>query len=456
MKKQAVIISAVIVLLNACFLGSALSQITPLCNEGEPEILSLDRITNRVCSEQDQSVKAGEWKYYEIDVPSEATQLNVGLTKISGDVDLYVKKEAEPTRWDYDCTSHKYRNKPETCKLYDNLPGKWFIGVYGWKGGNFDIRVIAHQVKPPADSEEPGDKSFTFAIFGDKTGVYDYDDMPGSNKVLKKAVEKVNKIAPDAPEFVFTVGDLIQGEDHAGWIREKESYQKIMNDLNYPWYPVVGNHDVYRTANRSTEVGKTKPFKKPYEKFFGPLWYAFEYKCCWFIALYVVDDKEMRDKQREWLQNVLNKDEVKKANHVFLFQHRPRWINKSDQWLEEWWFHKELQKLRNEHGVSCTVFFGHLHNPIRKFGRDKALREPENGIRYYALGTTGADSQDNIHKFWTVTVDGESFKLLRYRYPFDKVPIEIDIDEKSDKSRLKWFDDDSPCHETNKWGDPWS
>jgi len=397
MKKQAVIISAVIVLLNACFLTSALSQIT---NEV-------------IFSKNDQSVKAGEWEYYEIDVPSEATQLNIGLTNLSGDVDLYVKKEAEPRFGDYDYTSRKYRNKPETCKLYDNLPGKWFIGVYGYKGGNFDITVVAHQVKTP-ENPDPEDETFTFAIFGDKT---DVDDMSMSNAVLEKAVKGVNNRI--APEFVFTVGDLIQGEDHAGWICEKDSYQKIMNGLNCQWwYPVVGNHDVYGTEGR----GKTKPFKKPYEKFFGPLWYAFEYKKCWFIALSVVNKhQEMGEKQKEWLVNFLDnldnlcKDEVRKPNHIFLFQHVPRWWKNPEKFLEKWWLHKELRKLTQEHGISCTVFAGHTHTP-RKFDK-----YPD--MRYYTLGITGGfkpKKKSVDHSFWTVEVKGKCLEVWRYSVSDDK------------------------------------
>ena len=70
---------------------------------------------------------------------------------------------------------------------------------------------------------KPDDKpSFSFVIFGDRT--------KGSRKelaYLRKAVAEVNIIRPD---FVITVGDLVNGSRQPEkWVAQAVEYKKIMN-----------------------------------------------------------------------------------------------------------------------------------------------------------------------------------------------------------------------------------
>src|SRR5690606_35210400 len=161
---------------------------------------------------------------------------------------------------------------------------------------------------------------FTFAVFGDRTG-----GRPEGVAILAAAVDDVNLLEPD---LVMTVGDLVQGyNDTPTWLVQAAEFKGVMDRLEMPWYPVAGNHDVYWR-------GPSRPpleHEGNYETHFGPLWYAFEHKDCWFVALFSdetnpetgrkdfenPDNHRMSERQLRWLDQVLER--TRGARHVFLF-----------------------------------------------------------------------------------------------------------------------------------------
>ena len=169
------------------------------------------------------------------------------------------------------------------------------------------------------------ENSFIFAVFGDRTG-----GPADGVKVLAEAVRDTNLIEPD---LVMTVGDLIEGYNQRDqWMAQMREYREIMDRLLCPWFPVAGNHDVYwRGPNRPPQE-----HEGDYEMHFGPLWYAFEHKDCWFIVLYSdeanpetgernfnkTECQVMSEAQFSWLKETLEK--ARSARHVFVFLHHPR------------------------------------------------------------------------------------------------------------------------------------
>ncbi len=251
------------------------------------------------------------------------------------------------------------------------------------------------KVDLPLPTEED---AFVFGVFGDRTG-----GPPEGIRFLKQAVKDTNLFEPD---LVMTVGDLIQGYNTTeSWIPQMKEYKSVMSKLICPWFPVAGNHDIYwRGPNKPAGEHESN-----YEMHFGPLWYAFQHKKCWFIVLYSdegnpatglkaihePESQKMSPEQFEWLNETLKK--TKDAMHVFVFLHHPRWIGKNygDDWDK---VHRALVKSGN---VSA-VFGGHIHR-MRYDG-------PRDGIEYVTLATVGggqsgiAPKAGFLHQFHLVTV----------------------------------------------------
>ncbi|GMU82633.1 MAG: hypothetical protein AMXMBFR47_25040 [Planctomycetota bacterium] len=249
--------------------------------------------------------------------------------------------------------------------------------------------------------------AFTFVVFGDRTG------GPATGvSVLADAVRDTNLLEPD---FVITVGDLVEGYNaEEAWLTQMREYRSIMDHLLCPWFPVAGNHDVYwRGPSDKRPAGENE---KLYEMHFGPLWYAFEHKNSWFVVLFSdegnpttgeknfnkPDCQKMSPEQFEWLGATLKK--AKGADHVFLFLHHPRWLkaNYGDDW-------DRVHELLKSAGNVTAVFAGHIHK-MRYDG-------PRDGIEYVTLATVGggqsgvAPEAGYLHQFHVVTVRKQQVAL---------------------------------------------
>ncbi len=221
------------------------------------------------------------------------------------------------------------------------------------------------------------DDAFLFAVYGDRTG------GPAEGiEILKQAVADTNLIDPD---FVMTVGDLIQGYNaRPAWIQQMTEYRSVMSALNCPWFPVAGNHDIYwRGPGRpATE------HEEDFESFFGPLWYAFDHKQCRFIVLFTdegdpktgkrtfskPESQVMSGSQKSWLKSVL--DSSGNMRHVFVFCHHPRW--RGGRYGDDW---QNVHDMLVEAGNVTAVMAGHVHN----LQHDGQI----DGIEYLTLATVG-------------------------------------------------------------------
>ncbi|MFT4541164.1 MAG: putative phosphohydrolase [Planctomycetota bacterium] len=211
--------------------------------------------------------------------------------------------------------------------------------------------------------------SFSVVLFGDRTGG-DQSGMP----VLAEGVRMANHLDPD---FVMTVGDMVDGyNEEAQWLIQMKEYRDYMSELDAPWYPVAGNHDVYASA------GIVGGHLAAYQQHFGPLYYSFDYKWAHFAVLFTDESLSFSDPARtqnmgqdqlEWLTADLAQTE---ATQVYVFLHHPRWTAQYNgcNW-------PDIHEVLKEDGRVSAVFAGHQHR-----WRDDGLID---GIHYYVTAVTG-------------------------------------------------------------------
>jgi hypothetical protein len=248
------------------------------------------------------------------------------------------------------------------------------------------------------------DDAFGFVVFGDRTG-----GPKEGIRVLEQAVADTNLMDPD---LVLTVGDLVNGYNgHDEWHAQAAEYKAAMGKLHMPWFPVAGSHDVYWRGPGKPEGEHERDF----EAVFGPLWYAFRHKQCWFVVLYSDEGNAQTGKkdfndpecqriseaQFAWLEQTLQ--QAKGARHVFVFLHHPRWLA---QYGTDW---DRVHTLLAANGNVSAVFAGHIHR-MRYDG-------VKDGIRYYTVASVGAylefEAPDAgyLHQFHVVTVRPEGITV---------------------------------------------
>lgn len=184
--------------------------------------------------------------------------------------------------------------------------------------------------------------------------------------VFEKAVAKVNSLAPQ-PEFVLSVGDLIDGytQTPAVWERQWDEFDTIIARLRAPFHVVVGNHDISNEKMRPAWTQRR-----------GDAHYAFTHKNVLFLVLDSEDitGGGLGNAQVEFGLKTLEGNPA--ARWTFVFVHRPLWLEKDRRGFE-----KIEPALR---GRNHTVFAGHLHHYIK---------DTRNGMAYYVLATAGGGSE---------------------------------------------------------------
>lgn len=252
------------------------------------------------------------------------------------------------------------------------------------QGQESQIIVDVPSIKKPwSDKELNNDlDQFQFAVVTDRTGGH----RPG---VFLKGINKLNLMQP---EFVMSVGDLIEGytEDTVRLKNEWDEFNGFIDSLKVPFFYVPGNHDI--TNRKMEEVWKNQ---------FGVTYYHFVYKDVLFLCLNSEDNVRgagrgtIDDEQYDYIKKALSENKNVKWTMVFL--HQPLWVQKD---TKRWADVEKLLEDRNH-----NVFAGHYH---------RYWKTERNNGKYIALATTGGGSAlrgvsygEFDHVVWiTMTEDG--------------------------------------------------
>jgi hypothetical protein len=231
--------------------------------------------------------------------------------------------------------------------------------------------------------------NFQFAIVTDRTGGH-------RAGVFEDAINKLNLLQP---EFVMSVGDLIEGytQDRAQIAQQWDEFRSFTAKLKMPFFYVVGNHDI---SNKVQE--------EEWQKRFGRTYYHFVYRDVLFLCLNSEDppDTHMSDEQAEYVRKALA--ENPNVRWTLVFFHQPLWLHEDQATKQSAKGKAPTGWLKIEEALGkrpYTVFAGHVHG-YTKYER--------NDRRYIVLGTTGGASElrgipfgEFDHFAWiTMTGDG--------------------------------------------------
>ncbi|MEN1680428.1 MAG: metallophosphoesterase [Planctomycetota bacterium] len=235
---------------------------------------------------------------------------------------------------------------------------------------------------------------FQIGIVTDRTGGH----RPG---IWMDAMRKINLLRP---EFVMSVGDLIEGYtgDQAQVEREWKEFLGFVDQLDMRFFFVAGNHDL------------TNPMMhKVWREKFGDAWYSFDYRGVHFVCLCSEDPvSRIGEGQLGWLRDDLEKS--KDARWTLVFLHKPLWTyaeraaTAGNEDKTNW---KRVEALLA--GRPHTVFAGHVHHYVQY--------ERNGGMQYYSFATTGGGSRlrgedygEFDHVTWlTMEEDGPRLAVLR-------------------------------------------
>jgi len=209
--------------------------------------------------------------------------------------------------------------------------------------------------------------TFRFAVISDRTGGH----RPG---IFARSVQMINMLQP---EFVMSVGDLIEGysDDPGQWALEWSEFEGKLDALQMPFFFCAGNHDLSNV-----------PMTENWRRKFGRSYYSFRYRDVLFLVL---NSEESRPKeviykfgpeQQEWVRQTLNANAD--VRWTFVFFHKPVWQEGMGDPVAQGWTPIEDALQANDRRY--TVFVGHEHN-YAKFVRK--------GREYFMLATTGGGSK---------------------------------------------------------------
>jgi predicted phosphodiesterase len=262
-----------------------------------------------------------------------------------------------------------------------------------------------------------------FAVLGDRTGGH----VPG---IHAEIIEEIERLKPD---FVMTVGDMIEGygADTGHYMQGWRDYNELVARLSMPVYITAGNNDI--TYDVALE---------PFRKMVGEPYRSLTVRNVHLIILdnsRIESPSEWPSAQLDWLIGDLTQHA--EARQTIVFFHKPFWHETIARGEPD-----TLHSLFVKYGVDA-VFSGHYH---RFFSSDY------DGIKYTNIGSSGAHLESQIaglgyHYGWvTVTDSSIDIALLNKGSvrPWSLVSVEQDLVSTQFRLHGAGFDTDAPVSDS--------
>jgi len=223
---------------------------------------------------------------------------------------------------------------------------------------------------------------YRFIVAGDITG----GEEPG---VLAEAVLRINELSPD---FVITVGDLIDGYTTDSLRAEKQwdDFLQVIGNLEMPFFFAAGNHDI------------TNPLLEDiWNRRFGCLWYSFNVGSSLFIVINPAgnDNAGFDAGQLEYFKNRLENHNA--GAPVFIFMHYP-----AREMVHNHYF-GEFSRLLARH--NAFWFCGHEH----RYVYEKINGQPHIMLAGLATGGPGMRGHKlgEYHNLMQISVRGSEVRI---------------------------------------------
>ena len=193
---------------------------------------------------------------------------------------------------------------------------------------------------------------FTAADVSQKEGTEYVNDLTYESECLKKAVEMINDIRPDA--VVFTGDQVNRAADEEQWTAFAEIISGIDKSVNV--FHLPGNHDVV--------ISEGNVDSTPFTSRYGEDRFVFAERGVRLVGINsnLIKYNDPREvEQKEWLSEVL----LKEYEVSIVFAHHPFFMSSIDE--EDGYFQIQKEKrlgyfdLFEDKGVDA-VYAGHRHN----------------------------------------------------------------------------------------------
>lgn len=230
--------------------------------------------------------------------------------------------------------------------------------------------VASYASGTPCFYKTLNDKSLDFELFHFSAPQGSYaifaigDTQPGSEhdyeRMEAEAMPELKKQGKQYMKKGMPVAAILLGDMVWDNLETYGRYKNDLKNLNYPVYPVIGNHDHAKMFCDDRKSEQT------YKQNFGPNYYAFNMGRDYFIVLDNIFykgnktyDEKITNEQLEWVKDYTAY--IPKGAHVFVAMHAPAYTYSEKKQLEG---AEQLMDILKDYSVSILSGHSHIHSNL--------------------------------------------------------------------------------------------